>query len=305
MKCRQNLCQRNKNLKPNGNCNVCDDAIAKVVKPSNNDKKKLENITVDLKLMVDIHKKLCDGVPVDQQVVSGLLLSGIVNILNQHNVIEVLEEKLESLFIENKTNKIRTESIENWLLKHDENLREINAKLLTTSSNSENVSTPESEKVFKKKCDECDEVFFRNSDFEKHMEEKHKAKKTKKCSICGKMFLLEWRLKKHVDIHEKKTRKCKFFLSKEVCPFDDIGCKFAHSDHEHDDIENIEDDDNDNEQADIESTDDDYSVGENQCHLCRLQLASKDDLMTHVEFSHEDYFEGVLEYAAANRNNPF
>ena len=86
MKCRQNLCQRNKNLKPNGNCNVCDNAIDKVVQPSNNDKKKLENITVDLKLMVDIHKKLCDGVPVDQQVVSGLLLSGIVNILNQHNL---------------------------------------------------------------------------------------------------------------------------------------------------------------------------------------------------------------------------
>ena len=48
---------------------------------------------------------------------------------------------------------------------------------------SENVSTPESEKMFKKECDVCYEVFFQNSDFEKQMEEKHKVKKTNKCSI--------------------------------------------------------------------------------------------------------------------------
>ena len=93
MKFQQRLWKRAKNIQQSGNCNVCDDAIAKVVKPSNNDKKKLENITVDLKVMVDIHKKICDEVPVDQQGVSGLLLSGIVNVLNQHNVIEVLEDK--------------------------------------------------------------------------------------------------------------------------------------------------------------------------------------------------------------------
>jgi hypothetical protein len=110
------------------------------------------------------------------------------------------------------------------------------------------------------------------------MEEKHRAKKTNKCCICGKMFLIERRLKKHVN----ETWKCMFFLSNE------IGCKFAHGDHEHDEIENIEDNDNDQEKVDIEGRDDEYIVSENQCHLCRLQLASKDDLI-----SHEDYFQGV------------
>ena len=89
-----------------------------------------------------------------------------------------------------------------------------------------------------------------------------------------------------MDIHEKNTRKCKFFLSREICPFSDNGCKFVHDKHEPDETQTIEDE---------------YSINENQCHLCRLQLTTKDDLMDHVEADHEDYFQGVLEYAAAHR----
>ena len=67
----------------NGNCSVCDDAIIKVVDQRNDAKKNVEPITVDLKLIIDIHEKLSKGIPVDQQVVSGLLLGGIFNILHQ------------------------------------------------------------------------------------------------------------------------------------------------------------------------------------------------------------------------------
>ena len=90
MKCKQNLCKRNKNLKAYGYCNVREDAITKVVNHRNNDKKKLEHIKVDIKQMVDIHKKLSNGIPVDQTVVSGLVIIGIMNSLNKHNVIEAL-----------------------------------------------------------------------------------------------------------------------------------------------------------------------------------------------------------------------
>ena len=44
------------------------------------------------------------------------LLAGIVNILNQHDMIEALEQKVDAIGIENKTNDTRIESIENWLL---------------------------------------------------------------------------------------------------------------------------------------------------------------------------------------------
>ena len=61
MKCKQKLIQRNKSLKENGNCNVCDDAIIEELKKQKDlvgKKPKLDNIQVDFKELVDVHKKL-------------------------------------------------------------------------------------------------------------------------------------------------------------------------------------------------------------------------------------------------------
>lgn len=41
-----------------------------------------------------------------------------------------------------------------------------------------------------------------------------------------------------------------------------------------------------------------FSNCENQCHLCRKKLKSKDDLWDHVETEHGEYFYGMLEVAA-------
>ena len=122
------------------------------------------------------------------------------------------------------------------------------------------------------------------------MEETHGADKRFKCEVCGKTFLLEWRMKKHGIVHTEKLKKCKFFSNKETCPFERIGCKFVHDDEEDDGIETVEDE---------------YDLKENQCHLCKVQFSSKDHLMDHVEVDHVDYFQGMMEYAAANRAQPF
>ena len=37
---------------------------------------------------------------------------------------------------------------------------------------------------------------------------------------------------------------------------------------------------------------------ENQCHLCRKHLLSKDDLLDHVQAQHEAYYLGMMEVAA-------
>ena len=66
-----------------------------------------------------------------------------------------------------------------------------------------------------------------------------------------------------------------------------MGCKFAHDD---------------SDGSDIESVDDDETLNQNQCHLCRHQFSSRDDIMDHVEVDHTDYFQGMKEYAAANKN---
>ena len=332
MKCNQKLCQRTKNVNQNGNCNVCEEVLenAKKAHEKIDQNKTVQRVALDMKQMVDMHKKLTTGIKIDPQDVSVLLLGGVINILSQHDALESLEERIKSLEHNNITNKTRIESLENWVVSQSDLINMLDEKLSAIDKNGviikENIeietlktkisslesdnSTSKNCKVnsdvkelrkkisvielnlekrvdLRKKCKECGKVFIRNSDFERHMEEEHGVEKAFKCDICGKMFLLEWRLEKHGDVHTKQTRKCKFFLNKELCPFSEIGCKFVH--------------DHDDQDDEIETIEEDYNLNQNQCHLCRLQLSSRDEVMDHVEVEHKEYFQGVLEYAAANR----
>ena len=138
MKCIQKLCQRNKNLKESGNCNVCDDAILEALKKQANlvsKKPLIENITVDLKAMVDAHDKLAKGNPIDQKTVSRLLLAGVVNILNQHDTIVNLEAGVKANTIDNVTTKVRLESLENWVLKQEETIKLLDGNLSKRGEN--------------------------------------------------------------------------------------------------------------------------------------------------------------------------
>ena len=125
----------------------------------------------------------------------------------------------------------------------------------------------------------------KNSDFESHMVEKHNIEKTYKCDECDKTFLLEWRLRKHRVNHLESLRKCRYFANKQLCPFTQIGCMFSHGDEIMEEPEDIE-------------TDDDYTLTENQCHLCKLEFSSRNDLMDHVKSVHIDYFQGMMEVIA-------
>jgi hypothetical protein len=77
------------------------------------------------------------------------------------------------------------------------------------------------------------------------------------------------------------------------------------NDMENEDQEPVGGQDGDAEAAYIDGkdgdADDDFPINENQCHLCKKQLLNRDELWHHVEKVHEDYFQGMLEYAAENR----
>jgi hypothetical protein len=87
-------------------------------------------------------------------------------------------------------------------------------------------------------------------------------------------------------MHTDKTQKCHYFSNNQFCPFAEVGCKFSHDD------ETVEEEDDDEY----------YKLNENQCHLCKEQLTTKDELWEHVERIHVEYFQGMLEMAAANRS---
>ena len=80
-----------------------------------------------------------------------------------------------------------------------------------------------------KSCTMCEETFVYNADLEKHMNNEHNASKDFECTVCGKRFLLEWRLKKHAQMHTVIPRTCRFFSTNKPCPFEEIGCKFSHT----------------------------------------------------------------------------
>ena len=91
----------------------------------------------------------------------------------------------------------------------------------------------------------------------------------------------------------------KFFSNNQHCPYEEIGCKFSHEQHETSENGIIDDD----LVNDDEESDDSYEFIENQCHLCKLQLHNRDDLYNHVETDHQEYHQGMLEIVANRRNN--
>ena len=79
------------------------------------------------------------------------------------------------------------------------------------------------------KCTKCSETFTKNSDLEEHIENVHIEKEKYKCDECEKTFVLKWRLKKHLNIHSSPDIKgCHYFNNGKICPFESLGCMFAH-----------------------------------------------------------------------------
>ena len=250
MKCVQKSCQRSKNILANGYCNVCKEVVEETTA---NLRKKfpLKQVEVNFKDLVATHEKLKKGESVDHKIVSGLTLGGVINILAQHDSLENLETRIDALEKENKTNKTRIESLESWTNKQEEEIKKLTSTIKVFDGNEikenidvenlkEKVTSLEARmlgggklltnRIVRKKsksCHICDKIFDQNCDYEKHMEE-HQIEKKYKCDKCGKMFHLEWRLRKHLTIHNENGKYCHYFNNQKQCPFEEIGCKLLH-----------------------------------------------------------------------------
>ena len=313
MKCKQRLCQRTKNVGSEGNCDVCQDVINVMnTKYAEIDAKKtVKPVQVDLKQMVKVHEQLSKGVKTDPQIVSVLVLGGIINITSQHDAIEELEVRIKQLEREEISTKTRIEAVENWVLTQSDSLRtlsehvtQFDTTLVKLRKDHEKV-THEKGNVKKEviKCKECDKNFERNCDFEKHIEE-HKLQKEFECDICGKDFYLKWRLLKHKEMHSVTKKFCHYYNNGKPCPYEAIGCMFHHSksgtckqsictnilcqfEHpkhmiEEEEAENV-----------IENISDE-EMAENDCHLCSAKFESLEPLCEHLQTEHVDYHQGVL-----------
>ena len=133
--------------------------------------------------------------PIDQKMVSRLLLAGVINILNQHDTIVEFEDRVRTNKIETVTIKVRLESLENWVLKQDENVKLLEEKLSKVELDKENdlsedlksleskvsqlegsLETIDTHKKTalscpsnRKDCKKCAETFSKNFELETHM----------------------------------------------------------------------------------------------------------------------------------------
>ena len=92
-------------------------------------------------------------------------------------------------------------------------------------------------------CQYCGENFDLQWKLESHLV-MHVEAEEFPCNICDKTFQTNWRLQKHMKNHDRKNvRVCKYFKKGQFCPFEKVGCKFAHrSSKIENEVEKITDD---------------------------------------------------------------
>ena len=77
-------------------------------------------------------------------------------------------------------------------------------------------------------CSSCGKTFGRFSDLESHIKTFHENHPEFKCEVCEKTFVLKWRLRKHMKIHNGHVQPCHYYNNNKTCPFEELGCKFNH-----------------------------------------------------------------------------
>ena len=80
----------------------------------------------------------------------------------------------------------------------------------------------------KVKCKKCEETFGKSSELEEHIVRKHGIGREYDCDKCEKTFALKLRRNKHREGHDTVTKQCHYFNNKKNCPFENLGCMFAH-----------------------------------------------------------------------------
>ena len=158
------------------------------------------------------------------------------------------------------TDKLRIESLENWVLKQDAKIQELsineshldkntdqnkfgdlqerissiesdmkNSEVDRKKSEENNLENDDAKKGVFLRCEHCDDKFTKAIELETHMNE-HGLVKKHICEVCEKGFHLKWRLNKHKQMHNEDYRShfCHFYNNNLECPFIQVGCMFQH-----------------------------------------------------------------------------
>ena len=142
---------------------------------------------------------------------------------NDHKQEETLRQR-EILSLREELDKVS-----NKIIKIDKDIILLDEQSKKVSENVKKVTPKRKIKECQVECDHCDEKFDSHSSIEMHLKNLNVTKQFK-CSECEMSLHTKWRLNKHKKMHQSssKIRKCHFFNSGKICPFEQLGCKFKH-----------------------------------------------------------------------------
>ena len=213
--------------------------------------------------------------------------------------INELEEIIIKLVNDRKVN-----SNEENILRESHECRKCDETFSTKKSLKQHIA--ESHR-FRIKCKLCEQLFSKRCELEVHIQYEHEAAEIFQCEDCDKTFVLKWRLTKHRKNHTStEIKKCHYFNNNIACPFDELGCMFAHElslmckfdqkctanlcqnrhsniDNHKKDIQNIEDEVNEVEENENDDTSDEDQVG---CHVCCCTFLDQAELDYHLKVDH-------------------
>ena len=71
-----------------------------------------------------------------------------------------------------------------------------------------------------------------------------------------------------MGIHEQNVKECRYYSNGDVCPYNEVGCKFKHADDEIHEVEN------------------DLQTSDNLCYYCNTMFENQEDLVVHMTNMH-------------------
>ena len=111
--------------------------------------------------------------------------------------------------------------------KVSDNINLVESKIISLTGSQGRLSSSK-EPLMNYKCNNCGKHFKSLSCLDEHMKDAHEEE-THTCEECGTHFYSKSRLKKHIKMHSSQNqRKCYYFNSDKICPYEALGCKFLH-----------------------------------------------------------------------------
>ena len=150
--------------------------------------------------------------------------------LKGQEMIEELNDDIKVIKITKEENTLNTLAIKSLQAKIDIIDREVKKTIQGNEKENVKRNVNSVHDPVSRKCNLCQESFIRASDLEYHIKICHEINPEFKCDQCEKSFFLEWRLKKHINLHmDTNVKYCHYFNNSKKCPFEEMGCMFLHS----------------------------------------------------------------------------